>query len=89
MKFSEMTCCPFCGSKQFYTRDYMHGTCAYRQRFDGEEACNNENMYDGLIVRAGSKAYCDGCGEYLGNLIENKVGKNAEQALKNMEANRI
>lgn len=80
MKFSELTCCPFCGAEQFYTKNYMYGTNAYRQRFDGEEACNNEDMYEGLIVREGARAYCEDCGRYIGNLTIDKVGKKAKDA---------
>ena len=82
MKFSELTCCPFCGAEQFYTHNYMHGSNAYRQRFDGEEPCRNEDMYDGLIVEEGKRAYCDDCGNYIGNPTTDKIGKLAEQALK-------
>ena len=82
MKFSELSCCPFCGAEQFYTKNYMYGAGVYRQRFDGEEPEGNEDMYDGLIVQEGTKAYCEDCGRYIGNLTTDRVGKVAEQALK-------
>lgn len=82
MKFSELSCCPFCGAEQFYTKNYMYGTGVYRQRFDGEEPEGNEDMYDGLTVQEGTKAYCEDCGRYIGNLTTDRVGKVAEQALK-------
>lgn len=85
MEFSELTSCPFCGSEQFYTRDYVYGSSAYRQRFDGKEACNNETMYDGLNIKEGQKAYCDRCGKYIGNLATDKLGKEAENAIERRE----
>lgn len=82
MKFSELKSCPFCGAEQFYTNNYMHGSNVYRQRFDGEEPKNNEDMYDGLIVEEGARAYCEDCGRYIGNLKVDEVGKLAEAALR-------
>lgn len=85
MKFSELTCCPFCGAEQFYTKNYMYGSNVYRQRYDGGEPENNEDMYDGLTVVEGAKAYCEECGRYIGNHIADRIGKQAEQALKGGE----
>ena len=82
MKFSELTSCPFCGAEQFYTHNYMYGSNIYRQRFDGGEPEHNEDMYDGLIVEEGARAYCAECEKYIGNLTIDRVGKLAEQALK-------
>lgn len=88
MKFSELTSCPFCGSKQFYTLDYMCGKGPYRQRFDGEEAENNECMYDCLTIKDGQKAYCDDCGKYIGNLAADKLGKEAEKIIRKSKKER-
>lgn len=82
MKFSELQCCPFCGGEQFYTKNYMHGSNVFRQRFDGEEATNNEDMYEGLMINEGKRAYCDNCGKLIGNIHIDRVGKLAEEALK-------
>lgn len=82
MKFSELKECPFCGSKQFYTLNYMHGTGLYRQRFDGKEPKNNEDMYDCLNIKEGAKAYCDRCGKYIGNVLNDTLSKSAEKEIK-------
>ena len=87
MKFSKLISCPFCGGKQFYTRNYMYGTGPYRQRFDGGEPDNNENMYDCLTVKEGQKAYCDDCNKYIGNLATDELGKEAEKTLGGVELN--
>lgn len=82
MKFSELLCCPFCGGEPFYTMDFMYGSNAYRQRFDGGEPENNEGMYDGLKVVEGKRAYCDTCGKYIGNIYNNSIGECATKFLK-------
>ena len=66
-KFEDLTSCPFCGNDEFYTLNWMQGSCAYNSKFDGEEASDNSCMYDGLIVTEGKRAYCNNCEEYLGN----------------------
>ena len=81
MKFSELKECPFCGYEEFYTNDYYRGTSSYSQRFDGEEARDNSQMYDGLLHIQGARAYCGNCWSYLGNVVKDKLGKNAEKAL--------
>lgn len=81
MKFSELRKCPFCGNDEFYTNDRFKGSSAYNQRFDGKEAYDNSQMYDGLDHIQGAKAYCNNCFKYLGNVITNKIGKKAENAL--------
>ena len=80
MKFSELRKCPFCNNEEFYTNDHFTGSSSYNQRFDGEEADDNSQMYDGLFHHQGEKAYCNNCIEYLGNVITDKVGKKAEKA---------
>lgn len=82
MKFSELEKCPFCGYEEFYTNDYLTGTSAYYQRFDGEEAFDNSQMYDGFIHHQGASAYCGRCEEYLGNTKTNKLGKKAQKLIK-------
>ena len=85
MKLSELSCCPYCGCEQFYTHDYMYGSTVFRQRFDGGEPENNEDMYEGLIVNYGAKAYCEECNKYIGNVKKDTVGKNAQRVLKERE----
>lgn len=82
MKFSALNKCPFCGYEEFYTNDYIRGTSTFYQRFDGEEANDNGQMYDGLLHVQGARAYCANCNQYIGNTLTNKLGKVAERALK-------
>ena len=82
MKFSELTKCPFCEYEEFYTHDYYKGTSDFFQRFDGEEAIDNSQMYDGLLHKQGARAYCGNCLSYLGNTITDRLGIRAEKALK-------
>ena len=81
MKFSELRKCPFCGNEEFYTNDRFLGSSSYNQRFDGKEAYDNSQMYDGLSHQQGVKAYCNNCFEYLGSVITDKVSKKAQKAL--------
>lgn len=81
LKFSDLTECPFCGGKEYYTKGYIQGPCYYNERFDGEEAENSE-MYDSTTFTAGARAYCTDCKSYLGNLTIDEIGKEAEKALK-------
>lgn len=80
MKFTDLKCCPFCGSEGFYVKQYAYGTIICRERFDGEEACN-EDLYDGLIYKYSGRAYCLGCEKYLGNIENDILGKEAAKAL--------
>ena len=82
MKLSEIEICPFCGHTEFYTNDYYTGTSRYYQRFDGEQAYDNSQMYDGLMHRSGARAYCGNCEAYIGSVIEDKLGRKAEEAMK-------
>lgn len=88
MKFTDLKCCPFCGYDTFYQKQYAYGTILFRGRFDGKEA-HNEDLYEGLNYKYNvGRAYCLNCNEYLGNIEENVVGKNAQKALnkqKNVE----
>lgn len=73
MKFSELECCPFCGSEEYYTKQYVYGTLRYNERFDGEEAENTE-LYDGLNCgNYSGRVYCRECDMYLGNKETNTV----------------
>ena len=87
MKLSELSCCPFCGCEQFYTHDYMYGSTVFKQRFDGGEPEHNEDMYEGLMVNYGAKAYCEECDKYIGNTKTDKVGVAALKAFKRGEQN--
>ena len=79
IKFSELTNCPFCGWKEFFTKDYIYGPSTYYQRFDGLEADNTE-MYECTTTEKGVRAYCGNCGKYLGNTATDKIGKAALKA---------
>lgn len=73
MKFSELDCCPFCGSEEFYTKEYGYGTIYYNERFDGKEADNSE-LFESLSFKNYSgKAYCRNCNRYLGNKEKDTV----------------
>lgn len=80
MKFSELKECPFCGFDEYYTKEYTYGTVCYGERFDGEEA-HNEDMYAGLLTKNYSgRCYCRNCGEYLGNKTTDTLSKRAEKS---------
>ena len=66
-KFDQLGCCPFCGNDEFYITNWMQGSCDFNMRFDGEEPADNSQMYDGLIVAEGKRAYCNACFKYIGN----------------------
>jgi competence ComEA-like helix-hairpin-helix protein len=57
----------------------MRGVCDYNFRFDGEEA-DNSQMYDGLLVRQGSRARCVACDRVLGDILADCLTKRAEKA---------
>lgn len=80
MKFSEIKKCPFCGSDRYYATEYYYGSFEFEQSFTGEE-CDNSGMYDGLSIKSNKRAYCKNCKKYLGNVIDNTVGKDAEKVL--------
>lgn len=82
MRFSDLKQCPFCGNEEFYTNNFMKGTCAYNQRFDGEEASDNSQMYDGLDVYYGKRAYCNNCFAYIGKPETDELSKGARARLK-------
>ena len=61
----ELTCCPYCGSEEFYTVQKVSGKIYYNERFDGKEA-ENGSLYEGLTYKSGSKyAYCTACNKRL------------------------
>lgn len=82
--FSNLECCPFCGNEEFYTTNYMFGSCDYNQRFDGEEPLDNSQMYDGLRVDSGKRAYCNACFEYIGNIESGTLGAKTIRRLKEL-----
>ncbi len=81
MKFSDLECCPFCGSEKFYTKQYAYGTIVCRERFDGEET-DNEDLFESLNFKYSGRAYCLSCDRYLGNAKTNTVGKEATKAMR-------
>ena len=83
MRFRDLEVCPFCGCEEYYERSRIKGYVCYSVRFDGEET-DNTNMYDGTTTISNGKASCGNCERYLGNYINDTVGKAAErQCLKN------
>lgn len=81
LKFSELECCPFCGSEEYVTKTYVYGTTYCGERFDGEE-CHNEGLYDSLNCKNYSgRAYCRNCGKYLGNKDANTLSKQVQKEL--------
>lgn len=84
MKFSELKKCPFCGGDEFYQKGYASGPTSFTIRFDGEEA-DNSDMHSTLEYKYTGKCYCRKCGEYLGNIEKDIVGKKAEKVLKGSE----
>lgn len=82
MKLSDLEQCPFCGSDEYFTTEYVYGTLYYNERFDGEETHNGE-LYDGLNSKNYSgRAYCCNCKKYLGNKKTNTVSTQVEKALR-------
>lgn len=81
IKFSDLACCPFCDSKQFYEKQYAKGHIIFRMRFDGEET-PNDTMHDNLEYSYSGRAYCDDCNQYLGNYITNAIGRKAYERYK-------
>ncbi len=77
MKFTDLKCCPFCGSEEFYVKQYAYGTMICRERFDGE--ADNENLFEGLNYKYSGRAYCLRCEKYLGNIEKNILGKEAQK----------
>lgn len=78
MKFTDLEACPFCGCDEFYEKQQTRGTIHYRIRFDGNET-DNTDMYDSLITKYSGRAYCDSCQRFLGNYINDTVGKAAQR----------
>lgn len=82
MKFSDLKECPFCGNDEFFTTQYVYGTLRCAERFDGEEA-HNEELYDYLTCRNYTgRAYCRECGKYLGNRETDELSKAAMAKMK-------
>ena len=82
MKFSELTCCPFCGNdKEYFVKEFVKGYTRYYYRFDGDEA-DNADMYNTLSSHSNGSVYCSYCSKYLGNIDTNTVGKVAVRKLQ-------
>lgn len=59
----KMTCCPYCGSKEYYIQQHASGEMSWRMRFDGEEA-DNGGYYESLKIKTTSQyAWCTNCGK--------------------------
>lgn len=73
-KLTDLTECPFCGCEEFYTKDRVHGTLRYRERFDGDEA-DNSTLYDGLVLvhTKYRRVFCVDCESLLGERYSNTL----------------
>lgn len=88
IKLSDLDCCPFCGSEEYYKKCNISGRVNVGYRFDGGEAWNGE-MYDyTTITPTSERVYCRECYSYLGNSATNKLGKRAEVKCKELLKNR-
>lgn len=72
MKFTELSCCPFCGCEEFFEKRWASGPVWYSMRFDGGEGDNSE-MYSALTYRGTGRVYCVECDRYLGNVDTGEV----------------
>ena len=83
-RFDQLCCCPFCGNEEFYTTDWIMGSCDYTRRFDGKRPANNSQMYDSLRIDEGKRAYCNNCYEYIGNRESGVLGTKTIKRLKEL-----
>lgn len=61
----DITCCPYCGSEEYYIKQQASGKMLWRMRFDGAEA-DNSTYYESLDVKRRSNyAWCSECGKRL------------------------
>lgn len=84
MKFTDLKCCPFCGSEMYYEKQTVKGKIEFNSLFNGEEAPNYD-MYEGLTHTYSGKCYCRKCDKYLGNYIIDTVSKSVEQHINGIE----
>ncbi|EDT74783.1 hypothetical protein [Clostridium butyricum] len=62
---SNIKCCPYCSSEEYYIKQSFKGTCEYIVRFDGKEA-DNGHMHGNTEYKNTSKyAWCRECGKRL------------------------
>lgn len=86
MKFSELTCCPFCGNEEYYLMYHAEGPgfynfrLFYNFRFDEEEPRDNTEMNSSLSYSGGKSAYCNVCNKYLGDVTKDIAGVDAAEA---------
>ena len=67
-----ITKCPHCGNDyDFYTKDYIQGSCHYNYRFNGFPTCNGE-MYENTTRKSGKYAYCGECDKRLFKMSDNE-----------------
>ena len=83
-RFEQLGCCPFCGNEEFYITNWMQGSCDFNMRFDGEEPMDNSQMYDGLRINEGKRAYCNSCFEYIGNRETGVLSSKTVKRLKEL-----
>lgn len=84
MKFSELTCCPFCGNEEYYLMYHAEGPSFCNFRFDGKEPRDNTEMYSSLSYSGGKSAYCNVCNKYLGNVTKDIAGVDAAKAASHL-----
>lgn len=55
--------CPYCGSEEFYYKQFMSGTGRYNARFDCDyDKVENGDMHENLNYKPiGKFAYCNEC----------------------------
>lgn len=86
MKLSDLECCPFCKGETYYEKQYAKGPVSYYYNFDGSEADNSE-MHIDITYDYTGRVYCADCDKVLGNIITDKLSKQAEKKLKELKEN--
>lgn len=81
MLFSELKCCPLCGSKTYTIAEQREYKGKAVKEFGSSEV-KSEYTPDKLETVYGSKAYCEKCGEYLGLVNADKVSKVVSEHFK-------
>lgn len=78
-KFSDLSCCPFCGCETFYINHHTEGIIHHT--FNPKENKVNDE-YINLSTHYNVRVYCEKCDNYLGNIKTDKIGITALTALK-------
>lgn len=67
---SNIKCCPYCRSEEYYIKQSFKGTCDYHIRFDGKEAENGEMHSNAEYKNTSKYAWCSECNKRLFKLEE-------------------